>query len=185
MELGDIGKEREQHSLQDLFDVEFQKVIENIIDKQIYPEDKRKIQINVIFTPQNEREILFRGKREKTGEWVEGCLITRDDPFLHDIVVPIGNSSQITYAVTRGTACQYTGINDVNGKRIFEGDIIKEKGLKAVCIVFDEKTVSLGWVFLDYFKSGGRIRKLNKNRMRDMKIIGNRWDNPELLEVRV
>jgi hypothetical protein len=56
MELGDIGKEREQQSLQNLFDVEFKKVIENIMDKQTYPEDKRKIQINVIFTPQNERE---------------------------------------------------------------------------------------------------------------------------------
>ena len=34
------------------------------------------------------REITFRGKREKTGEWVDGYLIKRDEPFLHDIVVP-------------------------------------------------------------------------------------------------
>lgn len=56
MELNEIGKEKEQQSLQSLFDIEFDKVIENIMDKRTYPEDKRKIQINVILIPQNERE---------------------------------------------------------------------------------------------------------------------------------
>ncbi|MEL7661547.1 hypothetical protein [Acetobacterium wieringae] len=58
MKLSDIGKEREQQALQELFNVEFAKVIENIMDKRTYPEDKRKIQINIIMVPQNERAKL-------------------------------------------------------------------------------------------------------------------------------
>ena len=58
MKLSDIGKEREQQSLQELFDVEIEKVIENIMDKRTYPGDKRKIQINVIVVPKSERDKL-------------------------------------------------------------------------------------------------------------------------------
>ncbi|OXS26388.1 MAG: hypothetical protein BI182_08300 [Acetobacterium sp. MES1] len=56
MKLSDIGKEREQQSLQELFEVELEKVIENIMDKRTYPGDKRKIQINVIVVPKSERD---------------------------------------------------------------------------------------------------------------------------------
>ncbi|WKY45990.1 hypothetical protein Q5O14_07810 [Eubacteriaceae bacterium ES2] len=58
MKLSDIGKEREEQSLQNIFNVEFQKVIENIMDERAYRDDKRKIQINITLVPQSERERL-------------------------------------------------------------------------------------------------------------------------------
>lgn len=42
MKLGSIGKERDEQSLGNLFEIEFDKVIDNIMDKRTYPEDKRK-----------------------------------------------------------------------------------------------------------------------------------------------
>ena len=127
------------------------------------------------------REITFRGKREKTGEWVDGYLIKRDEPFLHDIVVPIGNSSQMTYAIIRGTVGQYTGFKDRNEKRIFEGDVLSQQGCSDIYIVFDEKTASLGWSFTDFIRSQGYIHRINKEGMQWCKIIGNIHDHPEFL----
>jgi hypothetical protein len=54
MKLSDIGKEREQQSLQNIFNAEFAKVIEKIMDERTYADDKRKIQINITLVPISE-----------------------------------------------------------------------------------------------------------------------------------
>lgn len=85
------------------------------------------------------REILFRGKRMDNGEWVEGSLhIERGETDKN------GNSS-LDYRILgmRGecdyvdpaTVGQFTGLPDKNGKRIFEGDVVRQTFEKTNVIV--------------------------------------------------
>ena len=115
------------------------------------------------------REIKFRGKRLNNGEWVYGDLHIRT-PFPHI-------HSEIDYGkvnIDPHTVGQFTGLHDKNGKEIYEGDIVR-------CDMGGECEVSycIGGGFAGFDLSPAFH---NGHQLKDVEVIGNIHDNPELLE---
>ena len=130
------------------------------------------------------REILFRGKRTDNGEWIEGFYSAEEyNPYIGKIeYIPriqiIGKC--VSLGVIPETVGQYTGLTDKNGKRIFEGDIVK-------CVSDGEQAV-ISW--LKYFACFGLsfdgwccgFDNYDDNLPSDFEVIGNIHDNPEILK---
>ena len=154
------------------------------------------------------REILFRGKRVDNGEWVEGCLFVDDKGEKHEILVGYVNY-RVAWEVDPETVGEYTGLTDSNGKRIFEGDIIRYADLYDYnCYLesldnpeaydgiylgniwtIDEVVcgIKVGYPAFDLNKHDWEVNglsNLNESCQYFYEVIGNIHDNPELLEVR-
>lgn len=134
------------------------------------------------------REILFRGKSKNDGKWYQGDLVTVahkrfiDDDIVKERVIP-------------ETVGQYTGLTDKNGKKIFEGDIVKilytdwvsqpledTRSLEEYLDSLTEKGVVdfapyVGW----YLKNGKYDLSIISGTHGYIEAIGNIHDNPELL----
>lgn len=73
------------------------------------------------------REILFKAKRKDNGKWVEGYY--RRIPcmgMLEHYIMPRNPKNRMEqYAIDPDTICQYTGLTDKNGRKIWENDIVQ------------------------------------------------------------
>lgn len=140
------------------------------------------------------REILFRGKRLDNGEWVEGSLIIdhydyagqhKDRYVIQNCLYGIDENgfcdfqSGISEEIDPLTLGQYTGLTDKNGRKIFEGDLLRGKE-------YDGERDVFGAVRWD---AGGNYELVNGDGCTGfswlsfdrLEVVGNVYDNPELV----
>ena len=138
------------------------------------------------------REILFRGKRKDTGEWIEGYYVKIKDYLtekeIHAIIpndtylFPHGEFSDHEEVIpeTVGRLVNNPGYSNYTNQRYFQGDIIKlcwrhfdhQDYRQIIGVVVDEHS----------FTERGLGRRFPQDVL-EANVIGNVWDNPELLEV--
>lgn len=131
------------------------------------------------------REILFRGKLKNYSEWVEGWFVgkSRKAPYNPPKEKPqIIDQDLYSYEVIPETVGQYTGIEDRNGNKIFEGDIVSFKRVNALGYtterVGEVKYYSKLPIFYIFANTGDAWDWCD---CENIKVIGNIHDNPELL----
>ena len=129
------------------------------------------------------RNIKFRGK--SNDEWIYGLLLKsdKDDRYKyliqsdHEKCKRCGKELLKYFITDKETIGQYTGLKDKNGKEIYEGDI--------VYIIPEDETGAIEWdnemaryiVIYDNI-----ITDFDNWYGEDLEVIGNEFDNPELLE---
>lgn len=147
------------------------------------------------------REILFRGKDKDDGKWYEGAFRQYDDVtycFESDYI----NHPENTHYTIMFTMCgdwnlpnqhkyvevipetvgQFIGLYDKNHKKIFEGDIVVAEYDDCITRVFE----------VIFYNCAFKLRSKHCQTMYDysihdehptFEVIGNIYDNPELLDV--
>ena len=162
------------------------------------------------------REILFRGKTLSNKQWVEGSLLkdekglcyigtylkiedktgfklmAREQGKTHNRFVGMG-----FVQVDPETVCQFTGLTDKNGVKIFEGDILKGFQYPFLCEGHFNYFAEVLWFECDSsfgtytFKnpesevrgiSEGNTDGFERCASEDWEVIGNIFDNPELMK---
>jgi uncharacterized phage protein (TIGR01671 family) len=130
------------------------------------------------------REILFKGKRIDNGEWVEGYYL-RDQYHRSgkDIIFYRKDSDRFTVytdIIDIETLCQFTGLTDKNGKRIWENDIIQYGAVAAVVKFGEYGNGNLGF-YVD-FPEETNYRKDFSYWAKKVVVIGNAVDDRNLLQ---
>lgn len=126
------------------------------------------------------REILFRGKKESTGEWVYGDL----RHYRSGKVGIHNNELRYTMLVDPETVGQYTGLKDKNGKRIFEGDVVRIEDDIPMSPFCDGMVGKVEYSECGYFVVPKDLMETAGlfNECSVIEVIGNIHDNPEMLE---
>ncbi len=105
------------------------------------------------------KDIKFRVWDKKSKMWLK-----RFNVDLLDIDTDILSAVEL---------CQYTGLKDVNGKEIYEGDIVRTFGESFIVFYSQEQ---VGYLLKD---TDGYLETIRTYRV---EVLGNIYENPELLE---
>ena len=135
------------------------------------------------------REILFRGKRVRDGEWKYGYYATVVlNGKLYSAIDTVFNNRFVTpTTVYPETVGQYTGLKDQNGKRIFEGDIVQYQPeyepapLRSFVVYFADKYNYPAFDLAEHNYEANGLQCAHEEG--GCEVIGTIYDNPELLEV--
>ena len=140
------------------------------------------------------REVLFRGKRVDNGQWIYGYYIKAThhwhnhgihEDWIATDTVQNGGWCNVRgkYAVIPETVGQYTGLTDKNGKKIFEGDIVRHYHDKQFPESYSEGVVFWDEEYLRWKRTTNQSVNCCLGNDCVYEVIGNIHDNPELLEV--
>ena len=133
---------------------------------------------------ENMDRYLYKAKRLDNGEWVTGSLLTCEDGTckIATSLLEVKTNGPIlvcAYDVDRDTICQCTGLKDKNGKLIWENDIVNTQCRKAI-VVWDKAEWRIKWIKDTIWRKDLHFWT-NEDDWK-CKVIGNIFDNPELLE---
>ena len=136
------------------------------------------------------RAIRFRGKSKIDGEWFFGNYYDKDTKG-NTHICGLNKGCLVIDPVTVG---QFIGLTDINGKEIYEGDIIVQHAEDMPdirgAVVYDEENARFGMVYTNYWESGSvthfdtleRVKCYSdRNRELTYEVIGNVHDNPDLM----
>jgi uncharacterized phage protein (TIGR01671 family) len=120
-----------------------------------------------------QRKIEFRGKKQKDNSWIYG-LIIKDTYGHYRIQFDANQFSQVVKPETIG---QFTGLKDKRGVKIYEGDILKNEN-EIINVLWNNKYAGFtlhcdNWACLAFFYEYLDVK--------NVEVIGNIHDNPELL----
>lgn len=121
------------------------------------------------------REILFRGKSTHNGEWHYGWLTY--SKFHNAYEITDGNG--VYNFVDPDTVGQYTGLQDKNGTKIFDDDLLYYRNSN-----HDEEDGTMEVVLEEgaFMIAGDILVPLHETYSWELEVVGNIYDNPELLE---
>lgn len=134
------------------------------------------------------REIIFRGKRVDNNEWVEGFYVNVPEHYKQEMsgksyIVSINNG--LFMEVIPETVGEYTGLKDQNGKKIFEGDIVKYRpGYWRNLIHSVVEYCADKWNYPAFDLKDHDYVQLTHMGQIELEVVGTIHDNPELLEVK-
>ena len=132
------------------------------------------------------REILFRGKRADNKEWIYGYLVKSED-YIFDYseridipyIIPFDNfnlKDYREYRVIPETVSQYTELEDKNGNKIFEGDIVQWSNIKME--IFWGEHIGIGYGFC--WRPYGEEQSYHESMtgfIDEYEVIGNIYEN--------